>query len=100
MGRGAAAEESRADWYLSNTDPATDSARAEGIRLALREFGYIEEQNIAVEYRYAEGRIVVHKSDQHGADRCLFCIRDTPVRSPSTMAKPLLSQSSFEEEVI
>ena len=42
--------------YLSNTDAATDSARAEGIRLALRELGYIEGQNIAVEYRYAEGR--------------------------------------------
>ncbi len=42
--------------YLSNTDPATGSARAEGIRLALRELGYIEGQNIAIEYRYAEGR--------------------------------------------
>ena len=42
--------------YLSNTDAATGSARAEGIRLALRELGYIEGQNIAVEYRYAEGR--------------------------------------------
>ena len=42
--------------YLSTTDPATDSARAEGIRLALRERGYIEGQNIAIEYRYAEGR--------------------------------------------
>jgi hypothetical protein len=27
--------------YLSSVDPATDSARAEGIRLALRELGYI-----------------------------------------------------------
>jgi putative ABC transport system substrate-binding protein len=42
--------------YLSSADAATDSARAEGIRLALRERGYIEGQNIAVEYRYAEGR--------------------------------------------
>ena len=42
--------------YLSTTDAATDSARAEGIRLALRERGYIEGQNIAIEYRYAEGR--------------------------------------------
>jgi len=37
--------------YLSNADAATDSARAEGIRLALRELGYIEGQNIAIEYR-------------------------------------------------
>jgi putative ABC transport system substrate-binding protein len=42
--------------YLSPTDAATDSRRAEGIRLALRELGYIEGQNIAIEYRYAEGK--------------------------------------------
>jgi ABC-type uncharacterized transport system substrate-binding protein len=42
--------------YLSITDAATDSPRAEGIRLALREIGYIEGQNIAIEYRYAEGK--------------------------------------------
>ena len=42
--------------YLSNTDAATDSPRAEGLRLALRELGYIEGQNIAIEYRYAEGK--------------------------------------------
>jgi putative ABC transport system substrate-binding protein len=43
--------------YLSNADAATDSARAEGIRLALRELGYIEGQNIAIEYRYAKGKV-------------------------------------------
>src|SRR5262249_8558278 len=43
--------------YLSNADPATDSARAGGLRLALRELGYIEGQNIAIEYRYAEGKV-------------------------------------------
>src|SRR5262245_43866413 len=42
--------------YLSPTDPATDSPRAEGLRLALRELGYIEGQNIAIEYQYAEGK--------------------------------------------
>ena len=41
--------------YLSNTDPSSDSPRSEGIRLALRELGYIEGQNIAIEYRYARG---------------------------------------------
>jgi putative ABC transport system substrate-binding protein len=41
--------------YLSSFDPATESAGSEAIRLALRELGYIEGQNIAVEYRYAEG---------------------------------------------
>src|SRR5215468_3271845 len=43
--------------YLSNADAATDSARAGGIRLALRELGYIEGQNIAFEYRFAEGKV-------------------------------------------
>jgi putative tryptophan/tyrosine transport system substrate-binding protein len=43
--------------YLSNADAATDSARAGGIRLALRELGYIEGQNIAIEYRYGEGKV-------------------------------------------
>ena len=46
--------------YLSTGDAATESARAEAIRLALRERGYIEGQNIAIEYRYAEG-----KQDRH-----------------------------------
>jgi putative ABC transport system substrate-binding protein len=43
--------------YLSNTDPAGESARANAIRLALRERGHIEGQNIAIEYRYAEGKV-------------------------------------------
>jgi putative ABC transport system substrate-binding protein len=43
--------------YLSNSDPARESARSEAIRQALREVGYIEGQNIATEYRYAEGKL-------------------------------------------
>jgi putative ABC transport system substrate-binding protein len=42
--------------YISNIDPARESARSEAIRLALRDLGYIEGQNIAIEYRYAEGK--------------------------------------------
>src|SRR5262245_15284643 len=42
--------------YLSNTDPASESTRSEAIRLALRERGYIDGQNIAFEYRYGEGK--------------------------------------------
>jgi putative tryptophan/tyrosine transport system substrate-binding protein len=41
--------------YLSSRDLATEAPRAGAIRLGLREFGYIEGQNIAIEYRYAEG---------------------------------------------
>ena len=43
--------------YLSSSDPASDSPRFEAIRLALRDLGYIQEQNIASEYRYAEGKL-------------------------------------------
>jgi putative tryptophan/tyrosine transport system substrate-binding protein len=39
--------------YLSAQDPVGESTRSETIRLALRERGYIEGQNIAIEYRYA-----------------------------------------------
>jgi len=42
--------------YLAGSDPARDSTRSEAIRLALRELGYVEGQNIAIEYRYAEGK--------------------------------------------
>ena len=44
--------------YLSSNVPAraSDSTRIETIRLALRERGYIEGQNIGFEYRYAEGK--------------------------------------------
>jgi hypothetical protein len=42
--------------YLSIGDPATESTRSEQFRLALRELGYIEGQNIATEYRYGEGK--------------------------------------------
>ena len=43
--------------YLSSFDPASDSHGTEAIRLALRERGYIEGQNIVFEYRYAEGKL-------------------------------------------
>lgn len=42
--------------FLSATNPATDASRIEAIRVALRELGYIEGQNIGFEYRYTEGR--------------------------------------------
>jgi ABC-type uncharacterized transport system substrate-binding protein len=43
--------------YLSPADSTTESTRSEPVRTALRELGYIEGQNIAFEYRYAEGKL-------------------------------------------
>jgi putative ABC transport system substrate-binding protein len=43
--------------YLSTTDPSRDAARFEAIRLALRELGYVEGQNIAFESRFAQGKL-------------------------------------------
>ena len=40
--------------FLAPGDPVTQSTEA--IRLALRELGYIEGQNIVIEYRYGEGK--------------------------------------------
>src|SRR5215472_2432122 len=43
--------------YLSASDSATESIRSQPIRVALRELGYIDGQNLTVEYRYAEGKL-------------------------------------------
>ena len=40
--------------YLSAFDKASEATRAEGVLLALRDLGYLEGRNIAIEYRYAE----------------------------------------------
>ena len=42
--------------YLLGNDRAIDSDRSGDIRAALRTLGYIEGQNIAIEFRYAEGK--------------------------------------------
>jgi putative tryptophan/tyrosine transport system substrate-binding protein len=42
--------------YLSQFEPARESSRSEAIRVALRELGYVDGQNIAIEYRYADGK--------------------------------------------
>ena len=42
--------------FLTAVDPARESFRSEAFRLALRDLGYIEGQNIAIEYRSGEGK--------------------------------------------
>ena len=40
--------------YLSSTRPTTDIERSQGIKLALRQLGYREGENISYDFRYAE----------------------------------------------
>ena len=42
--------------YLSSRDRPNDASRSGAIRLALRDLGYVEGQNIAYEARYANGK--------------------------------------------
>ena len=42
--------------FLGTTSPSVISARIEALRQGLREIGYIEGQNIVIEYRWAEGK--------------------------------------------
>ena len=85
--------------YLSAFDPAIESARSEAIRLALRELGYIEGQNIAIEYRYGEGKfdrlpelaaeLVRLKVDiivAAGANRTIQAAKDAAKTIPIVMA--------------
>src|SRR5438067_555183 len=43
--------------FLGTSSPSAISTRVEGFRQGLRENGYVEGQNIAIEYRWAEGKL-------------------------------------------
>ena len=43
--------------YLGATSASSESLRHEAFRQGIREVGYIEGQNITIEYRYAEGKL-------------------------------------------
>jgi putative ABC transport system substrate-binding protein len=42
--------------YLSALSPVSESTRSDEIRVALRELGYTEGQNIVIEYRFSDGK--------------------------------------------
>jgi len=43
--------------YLSGAHPTSDTERSQGIKLALRELGYSEGENIGFDFRYAEEKL-------------------------------------------
>jgi putative ABC transport system substrate-binding protein len=43
--------------FLGVSNPSEDSSRIEAFRRGLRELGYIEGQNLIIEYRYANGKL-------------------------------------------
>ena len=80
--------------YLSNSDPVTESARAEAVRLALRELGYVEGQNIATEYRYAEGKPdrypeLAAELARLKVDLIVVSGRDIPIRAAKNATKTI-----------
>ena len=80
--------------YLSPCDPASESTRSEAIRLALRELGYIEGQNIAIEYRYAEGKLdrfpeLAAELVRLKVDIIVVAGGDTPVRAAKNATKTI-----------
>jgi putative ABC transport system substrate-binding protein len=43
--------------YLTVSTPSAQASRVEAFRQGLRDFGYVEQKNIIIEYRYAEGKL-------------------------------------------
>ena len=74
--------------HLSVSDPATDSW-AEAIRLALRELGYIEGENIAIEYRYAEGK--PDRAHELATELVRFKVDIIVVAGGDTLVRPVMN---------
>ena len=80
--------------YLLPGNPASESTVSQATRLALRELGYIEGQNIATEYRYAEGKRdrfpeLAAELVRLKVDVLVVAGRNTPVRAVKNATKTI-----------
>jgi putative ABC transport system substrate-binding protein len=93
--------------YLTTNDSVLESSRSEAIRLALRDLGYIDGQNIAVEYRYMQGKVdrapelaadLVHLK----VDLILVAGGDIPIRAAKNATKtiPIVMTSGASDPVV
>ena len=44
--------------FLSAASPDTNADRMRGFRQGLKDTGYVEGENVAIEYRWAEGQLI------------------------------------------
>jgi putative ABC transport system substrate-binding protein len=80
--------------YLSARDRSADAVRADAIRQGLRQLGYIEGQNIVIEYRYADGRRerfdgLISDLVRLKVDLIVIAGGDAPVRSAMNATKTI-----------
>jgi putative ABC transport system substrate-binding protein len=79
---------------LTMTDSSGESARSEGIRLALGQLGYIDGQNIVIEYRYAEGKpdrlsVLAAELVRLKVDIIVVSGGDSPIRAAKNATKTI-----------
>ena len=77
--------------YLSAVSPSTISARIEAFKQGLRELGYVEGTNIAIEWRYAEGK--VHRLSELAAELVRLRV-DIIVSGGPTVTRPAKEATS------
>ena len=78
--------------FLSAVSPSTISARTEAFKQGLRELGYVEGTNIAIEWRYAEGK--VHRLSELAAELVRLRV-DIIVSGGPTVTRPAKEATSM-----
>ena len=93
--------------FLSSADPTLESNRSEGIRLALRDLGYVEGQNIIIEYRYMHGNVarareLAAELVRLKVDVILVAGGDIPIRAAKDATKtiPIVMTSGATDPVV